>query len=79
MVKSKVRNKEYDPTNVVYITKLNQYVKYMANGADSYLVDIYYDPNLRSDYREKMVYVFEKNDVTAALKKQWDERTLHAD
>ena len=39
--KSKVTGKEYDPAHgVVYVSLLNQYVKYMANGAADYLVDI---------------------------------------
>ena len=31
------------------------------------------------DYRERMVYVFEKNNFTAELKRKWDNHTLRAD
>lgn len=79
-IRSRVTGKEYDPARgVVYVSKLNQYVKYMANGAADYLVDIYYDGSKDIDYRERMVYVFEKNDFTADLKRKWDDRTLRAD
>jgi hypothetical protein len=79
-IKSKVTGKEYDPARgVVYVSLLNQYVKYMANGAADYLVDIYYDASKDVDYRERMVYVFEKNDFTADLKRQWDNHTLRAE
>lgn len=80
IVKSKITGKSYDPArDVVYVSLLNQYVKYMANGASDYLVDIYYDPSKDVDYRERMVYVFEKNDFTADLKRRWDNHTLRAD
>lgn len=79
-VRSKVTGKLYDPAKgVVYVGLLNQWVKYMANGAADYLVDIYYDPSKDVDYRERMVYVFEKNDFTAELKRKWDNHTLRAD
>ena len=79
-IKSKVTGKAYDPARgVVYVSLLNQYVKYMANGAADYLVDIYYDSGKDVDYRERMVYVFEKNDFTADLKRRWDNHTLRAD
>ena len=77
---SKVTGKEYDPAHgVVYVSLLNQWVKYMANGAADYLIDIYYDPSKDRDYRERMVYVFEKNDFTADLKRRWDNHTLRAE
>jgi hypothetical protein len=79
-VKSKITGKEYDTAKgVVYVSLLNQWVKYMANGAADYLVDIYYDPSKDRDYRERMVYVFEKNDFTADLKQKWDNHTLRAE
>lgn len=80
ITKSKITGKSYDPArDVVYVSLLNQYVKYMANGASDYLVDIYYDSSKDVDYRERMVYVFEKNDFTADLKTRWDNHTLRAD
>lgn len=67
-VKSKVTGKEYNPEKVWYISNMQQVSAYFANGGIDYIVDVVYNPYKE---RNKMVFVYEKNEFMDELYDKW--------
>lgn len=72
-IESKLTRRKYNPEDVIYIGNWQQFIAYMANGADEHLVDVYYDGTKE---RNKMVFVFEKTDRTRELYRLWNLHLL---
>ena len=70
---SKILNKTYDSSNVVYITSMLQCQRYLNNGATEDLVDILYSGTKRED---TLVFVFAKTPRVQELYRKWQAHEL---
>ena len=70
---SKVTNRDYDVQNVVFIGNIIQAGSYINAGAGDCLVDVLYD---KSKPKNKLIFVFEKNDRIRELLKLWNDYKL---
>lgn len=68
LVKSKVTGKEYNPEHVWYISNMQQVSAYFANGGVDHILDVIQNPNKT---RNKMVFVYDKNEFTTDLYDRW--------
>ena len=74
MTFSKLLNRYYDSSNVVYITSVLQCQRYLSNGAAEDLVDILYSGTKRED---TLVFVFKKTPLIQELYKKWQAHELN--
>ena len=75
-IKSKITGIEYDPTpnkEVIYVGNMEQFTRYMANGGDDYFIDMYFD---KFNGKNRVTYVFAKNDYTKKLYEKWNNYEL---
>ena len=68
LIQSKITGKKYNPEHVWYISNMQQVSAQFANGGDIYLLDVIYNS---SKNRNKMVFVYEKNDFMIDLYDRW--------
>jgi len=75
-IRSKITGIEYDPTpnkEVVYVGNIEQFTRYMANGGDDYFIDMFFD---RHNGKNKMTFVFLRNEYTKLLYERWNNYIL---
>lgn len=75
-ITSKITGITYDPTpnkEVVYVGNVEQFTRYMANRGDEYFIDMFFD---RHNGKNKMTFVFAKNDYTKELYEKWNNYEL---
>ncbi len=73
---SKITGRSYHPDDmksIIYISNLKQVGAYLANGAETEVLDILYDASKETN---KLVFVFAKSDTTRALYEKWNEHAL---
>lgn len=73
---SKITGRSYHPDDmksIIYISNLKQVGAYLANGAETEVLDILYDASKEIN---KLVFVFSKNSTTRALYEKWNEHVL---
>ena len=70
---SKVTGKYYDVYDVVFIGNIIQAGAYIYAGAGDCLIDVLYD---KSKSKNKLTFVFEKNERTKELFKLWNDYKL---
>lgn len=73
MVKSKITNKEYDPSKAIYIPNVIQAQKYLSYLGPEYLYDVLWTSAHRKD---AIVFVFKKCPETKLAKELWDNHAL---
>ena len=71
ITRSKVTSKIYDSDKVWYIVNFQQATAYIANGADTRLLDVLY-----SSRSGKLIYVFPKDDFMQLLYEKWTNREI---
>lgn len=75
-IRSKITGIEYNPIpnkEIVYVGNFEQFTRYMANGGDDFFIDMFFD---RHNCKNKMTFVFAKNDFTKNLYKKWNDFML---
>ena len=71
---SKITGRSYHPDDMKsIISNLKQVGAYLANGAETEVLDILYDASKETN---KLVFVFAKSDTTRALYEKWNEHAL---
>ena len=71
ITRSKITSKIYDSDKVWYIVNFQQATAYIANGADTRLLDILY-----STRSGKLIYVFPKDEFMQLLYEKWSKREI---
>lgn len=71
ITRSKITSKIYDSDKVWYIVNFQQATAYIANGADTRLLDILY-----SSRSGKLIYVFPKDEFMQLLYEKWARREI---
>jgi hypothetical protein len=74
--RSNITGKFYDPTKVWYSQNFAMFEAFFANGGDTELIDIFYDPNRE---KNKMVFVWARKQdspIIADLLDKWDKHEL---
>lgn len=73
MLVSPITNKEYDPSQGVYISNMLQAQRYLNALGPEYLLDVLYTDTKRKD---SLVFVFKKCPETRRAKDLWDRHEL---
>lgn len=71
---SRITGKEYTPDEVLYINYAPQYTAYLANGAETEVIDVFYDT--RKCSKNKLVFVFPRNEKMKELYELWKQQKL---